>query len=163
MANTKTVNKPVRKVSVTEMAKIKTEDLRKLASFFAAKDPTDIPEKLKKKLDREGLEARWLNAPRLAKTSNFHKNGYEIYRADSDEKYDGYSQGADGTIRSGDLVLGVRRVEIGNAHRANLEVQNRILKQAVSKPGKAFKEEARQHGLNIRDQDVEDLTEVGRE
>lgn len=96
--------------------------------IFTPRNRLDLPLDLQKKLKDQGLEYRWLDAKRMADSGNLHQNYWEVYRVEAGSEKPGYVA-ADGTVRSGTCILGVRSVEMGDAHREfNHERANRALK-----------------------------------
>jgi hypothetical protein len=118
--------------------------------LFAPRNRLDIPPDLEKALKNQGLEYRWLDAKRMAENGNLHQYHWEVYRVPSGSEKPSYAA-ADGTVRSGTLVLGVRSLEMGDAHREfNQDRADRYLK-AVKATRKEIAREARKEGLEVDD------------
>lgn len=114
----------------------------------------DVPPKLKKQIEAEGYEFRWINAARLRHNSGFHKNFWQPYEVDYAKL--GLPEFMRGTTPNnhlirGDSVLAVRPVEIGNRHRAQLQRRASRLKAAAGTKGiQEMKQMAKDSGGSIQ-------------
>ncbi len=115
---------------------------------FTPRNPLDIPEELKRELKEQGLDYRWLDAKQMASNNNMHRMHWEIYKRKATSSEDLIKNGlpADGTIRSGTCVLGVRKIDKSQAHKDFLKEKRVRQNQSLKSQVQQFREEARRGG-----------------
>ena len=109
----------------------------------------DIPEDVKKELESQGLEGRWLSAKRVYENNGYHKSGWQVYRRDPSAILDGAFKAfgdPDGLVRRGDTILGVKTKEMAEKHRSYLRQQADAQSMA-----------------NVKKRHVEELRNIARE
>lgn len=85
-----------------------------------------ISPELKKSLESQGFEYRFVDSKQLIANSNYHKEGWIAYVKQTDDTIDSGSDfqvgtDPDGNIRRGTVVLAIRPKSLGDKHRAKLE------------------------------------------
>jgi len=96
----------------------------------------DVPSELKKELSEQGLEYRWINAPRLRGQQGFNKNYWKPYKVNYDKiGIDNFFRSPDGYLVRGDVILAVRPKDIGDAHKARLKSKADRLKASIPNRG----------------------------
>ena len=88
----------------------------------------DVPQCYKDEAAERGWETRWVSAKKLKENHGFHERGWQVYKFKSkpgdgilDNSEFAFGTDAEGVVRRGDCVLAVRPIELGNAHRRELE------------------------------------------
>jgi hypothetical protein len=90
-------------------------------------DALQLPLKLLKLANEEGIEFRWLSAKHIRENHGSHTKGWRVFRVKQTEaddlglhNYD-LAKDADGTIRSGTMILGYKPSEAATHHRKILK------------------------------------------
>jgi hypothetical protein len=127
---------------------------------FTPRNPLDVPESVKAACADAGLEYRWLDAKQMADRGNMHRMYWEIYKPEAEQiqKFKISGMAADGTIRSGTCILGVRPKNTGDGHRQLLKEKRVRLKEAIKAQNKEARRQAEKAGMRFQDE-----TEVGEQ
>jgi hypothetical protein len=114
-----------------------------------AKDKFEIPEDVAKELAEKGLKGRWISMKELELGSGYHRKGWVPYKKETPSEIEKlFGKSPDGFVRHGDLVLGVKKEEDVQAHRAWLrqEAKNNSVKEITKRTKKNFQDSIRQAG-----------------
>lgn len=91
-----------------------------------------IPAVVLKELEEKQYSYRWLNAKEMLEKRGLHRSGWKIYRAANPDKVKSkdefdFSIGvdADGYVRRGDLILGIKPVELQERHKERVREKTR--------------------------------------
>jgi len=145
MENKKVVNGKVAKPKVS-----KTSDMEALKNLFANPSQLDVPLNIEKYCKEKGLECRWIDANRLKASGGLHLRRWEVFKVPSELENNEVKFGipADKTVRRGSLLLAVRPIIVGDAHRSVLKDKA----EAKSKKSHAqeLKQMARDAGVPIK-------------
>lgn len=96
----------------------------------------DVPPELKKELEEQGLECRWINAPKLRGQQGFNKHYWKPYKVNYDKiGIDNFFRSPDGYLVRGDVILAARPKDIGDAHKARLKAKADRLKASIPNHG----------------------------
>lgn len=105
-------------------------------TMYVPRRELEIPAEIKKYCEENKLVLRWINAVVFTKNSGYHKDYWVPfnYKEAGLEKALGFTLGAqaDGFIRRGDTILGVRAKEIEDAWKADLKRKNARYNAAVA-------------------------------
>jgi hypothetical protein len=128
--------------------------------LFTPRNPLDVPEQIKAAIEKEGKEYRWLDAKQMSTNGNFHRNYWEVYKRDTskDHELGAFGLPADGTIRSGTCILGVRPKQVGDGHRELLEDKRKRQNQALRNQNTEFRKQLQKEGIVSKDD-----TDIGEE
>lgn len=110
-----------------------------------------VAKALQDELRGKNLEWKYINANQFRANQGHHKAHWKPYNYKSGSPVTEI-QGVDveGFIRRGDLILGVRPVELGNKHRAHLKAKNDLLDNITKSQADQLKESAKERGVNIK-------------
>jgi hypothetical protein len=110
-----------------------------------------IDPELKKELDEQGLEPRFLSVQKLNQNGGYHPKGWRPYKRKDTALSESFFFGKDpdGYIRREDLVLGVKPKEEAEKHRAYLEYQAKLqgVKALKKRQASELKDILKQYGL----------------
>jgi hypothetical protein len=110
-------------------------------------------------IEDRGLEKRWIDAKQLVENSGFHRRGWEIYRIPESVDMSNTTllgNSPDRCIRRGTLVLGVRLITIGDAHRREIAILRGRYNKVAKNKMNAVKEAARRQGMGAVPYDEDD-------
>jgi hypothetical protein len=116
----------------------------------------DVDAKTKAEFAEKGLECRWIDAKEFNLAGNLHKHHWRPYKRQASpadaQSHDilSWSLGNDpeGFIRRKGLILAVRPIELGDAHRASIaERTERLHSRSLKKAAEEINETARRAGL----------------
>ena len=108
-----------------------------------------------KEITDQGLEYRFLDAKDLQESGGYHPRGWMAYTRKGAPMATEFKVGTDpaGIIRRGTCVLGVRPVETGDRHRAELKrrlaVYNRVSRQGSSGKSEELEVAAKKAGAKV--------------
>lgn len=117
----------------------------------------DIPPSIAKELAQKKYEGRWLNAKLMLENQGVHRSGWKIYKSSNPDKlkkmdeFD-FSTGVDvdGYVRRGDMILGIKPVELQERHkqriRAKTEAQD--IRNIQKKSAQVLRDTAKEGNLN---------------
>lgn len=120
------------------------------------KSQFQIPPMIQKELDEQDLVGRWCNIKQLELGGGYHPKGWIPYiRKNPTEVEKLFGKSPDGFTRHGDLVLGVKKKEDVDAHRAYLrkEAKQNSVKELSKRTKKKFQD-------SIRNANAEDAIRV---
>lgn len=121
---------------------------------FSFQDRLALPADLKKYLNDEGMDYRFLNSSEFRASGNYHRSHWQPFKAPADIVQAGlYGVTADGHVQRGDLILGIRPKALSAKHREHL-------KQKRSKYSNFAKTEAKRMQQEIRDKGLGDHVRV---
>lgn len=119
-----------------------------------------LPEGLKKELEDQGLEGRWVNSKELYANQGYHPKNWVPYKKKSSDTMDtrDFLSGSDpsGIIRRGDCILAVKKLEDAQKHRA-------YLKQKADRYTRFNKEKAEELRNYARESRVNSTVDEGYE
>ena len=113
----------------------------------------DIDSVLKKELEEQGLEYRFIDFKKAKLNGGMSRAGWRIYvRKSPDPRIAGISVLADpdNLVRNGSMVLAVKTANAASRQRARREVQNRALVQYNKTVAEELKKDVRKLGSNSR-------------
>ena len=113
-----------------------------------------LPEGLKKELEDQGLEGRWVNSKILYANQGYHPKNWVPYKRKNSDIMDtkDFLSGNDpsGVIRRGDCVLAVKSKEDAVKHRAFLKQRADRYTKFNKEKANELKSLARESNLNAR-------------
>jgi hypothetical protein len=107
----------------------------------------ELEPEIKAELAKKGLGWKWINGDKVKKNNGRHPKGWKVYTRDNvEKKVAGYGETVDGTIRRGDLVLGVKPL-VGEG---SIELHRRALKSDIRSQDMTSLQKVKQFEENIR-------------
>lgn len=115
-----------------------------------------IPSVVLKELTEKGYAHRWLNAKEMLEKRGNHRTGWKIYRAPNPDKVKSkdefdfsFGVDADGYVRRGDLILGVKPNELKDKQRARVreKTRNQDVSQIQRQRAKEMRDLAKGSGI----------------
>ncbi len=101
-----------------------------------------LPDALKQRMTKEGLDWRFINAQQFRSEGNVHRSHWTPYIVK-----DSPLANAEGLIARGDLILGVRPKSVTDAHRKYLKGRNNLQKGHNKAAAQELKKMVRDAGL----------------
>lgn len=108
--------------------KKKPVDLNKeveIPTFFT------IPEEIKAEAKAKGLEVKWLNSIHLSRNNGYHRSGWAAFKFEGGKPAGSFGMGvnAEGFVVRGDMIIGARKLEVGDQFRERIAKRNHKLNQ----------------------------------
>ncbi len=124
-------------------------DTQLMPSEIAPRTLLTLPDSLKKYLNENGLDFRFLNAQQFRANGNYHKTQWIPFKVTPDMAADlGIPQvTSEGHIQRRDLILGVRTKALSSKYKEEKYRKNKALSNYSKTEAKKMRDDARQKGL----------------
>lgn len=105
----------------------------------------ELEQEIKTELAKKNLGYKWVNAEQMKRNNGRHKRGWKVYQREA-SKGGAFGETVDGTIRRGDLVLGVKPL----TGEGSVELHKAALRTAIRKQDGTAAAEAQKYADNLR-------------
>ena len=116
-----------------------------LPSFFK------IPDEVKEEAKSKGLEIKWLNSIQLSRNNGYHRSGWAAYKFEGGKAAGTFGLGvnAEGYVQRGDMIIGARKIELGDQYRKRIANKNAALNRFTKTAADEMRERVRGSGTVV--------------